>query len=538
MKNRLECVKSKLIDEFIKLKGNNLLKYENQKELVQKLVDNTYSKENASIKLELSNLIYISDDRKYCIDSNYNLILLTKEGIFTKKYSYILVDIFSSTPDFLNNILQQYSFQQQEKNEILQINHDYVIEHGKIIEIENQHKLEKAKEHRKNLFETYKDIAPTEHDVCHFLYSTYNKLFWEHFKIRALETNPIEFLNNTLDSYVRKNSGITFVKISQQKRFEDKYKQLTEKEFESLYVDIISKGFWIGKDGDKISRYQLDEENNAISVMEKNGIEAYQSDAATIEFAYIDLFESNAKARVLYEGKLEAIRPYIEEVVREIDKDLNGELDMLENDFFYDYIEKNKYAIQDINPEYIQKFVKINNYIKSKKKNIQEFFIFCKEATEKDDFDLNIALLKNQMNVYNQLQFHSMSMVTALLEKEMMIFYEIYETLDSLGIFNSNWENEVSSQLSHMNESMIRLEDAVREEFSNLRFSIDDMGERITDSLKNLTYVTGNSISKLTNTMNTRLKEINHSIDTNNLLTLINTYQVYKVNKNTKSLKQ
>ena len=36
--------------------------------------------------------------------------------------------------------------------------------------------------------------------------------------------------------------------------------------------------------------------------------------------------------------------------------------------------------------------------------------------------------------------------------------------------------------------------------------------------------------------LDNRLGEIDSSIKTNNLLTLINTYQTYKINKNTKSL--
>ena len=119
----------------------------------------------------------------------------------------------------------------------------------------------------------------------------------------------------------------------------------------------------------------------------------------------------------------------------------------------------------------------------------------------------------------------------------MILFYEIYETFDKIGIFNSNWENEVSNKLSVVNESISNLGDRLSLEFDSLRVSIDEVGTQINNSLKKLTYTNKTSIENLTARMDDRLNSINSSIDTNNLLTLINTYQVYKINKNTKSLK-
>ena len=59
------------------------------------------------------------------------------------------------------------------------------------------------------------------------------------------------------------------------------------------------------------------------------------------------------------------------------------------------------------------------------------------------------------------------------------------------------------------------------------------MGNKIVKSIEDLTFITSESIRMLDN----RLGEIDSSIKTNNLLTLINTYQTYKINKNTKGLR-
>jgi hypothetical protein len=64
-------------------------------------------------------------------------------------------------------------------------------------------------------------------------------------------------------------------------------------------------------------------------------------------------------------------------------------------------------------------------------------------------------------------------------------------------------------------------------------FEIREMSKSINESISDLSYVT----EKTSSSLEKRLKEVNSSIQTNNLLTLINTYQTYKVNKNTKSLR-
>jgi len=52
-----------------------------------------------------------------------------------------------------------------------------------------------------------------------------------------------------------------------------------------------------------------------------------------------------------------------------------------------------------------------------------------------------------------------------------------------------------------------------------------------------MSYVTQDGFSDLNNSLSRELQGINSSIDTNNLLTGIQTYQTYKINKNTKSLR-
>jgi hypothetical protein len=113
-------------------------------------------------------------------------------------------------------------------------------------------------------------------------------------------------------------------------------------------------------------------------------------------------------------------------------------------------------------------------------------------------------------------------MVVSLIEDDMITFYEIHDSFDKLNMFNSNWENEVAQKLSNIGEGL-----------DSLMYSVNRMAEDIIQEIGHLSYVTEESNRMLSN----QLQEIDSSIQVNNLFTGIQTYQMYKINKNTKSLR-
>ena len=62
------------------------------------------------------------------------------------------------------------------------------------------------------------------------------------------------------------------------------------------------------------------------------------------------------------------------------------------------------------------------------------------------------------------------------------------------------------------------------------------MENNIVNGLNQLSYVTQEGFSDLSDSISQELKSIGSSIDTNNLLTGIQTYQLYKINTQTKGL--
>ncbi len=214
-------------------------------------------------------------------------------------------------------------------------------------------------------------------------------------------------------------------------------------------------------------------------------------------------------------------------LLKYFDKDSNGIVDVLDGgDDFMKIVKKHQKKIIKEDKKHIQEFVKLSNYLNTKRENIQKIFNSFNDVSEISQLEKYSELLKDQIHVYELFLLHSLSMVTSLVEDDYITFYEIYECFDKLNIFNSNWENEVSDKLQDIGDGI-----------HNLIYSIEKMEKNIVSQISNLTYVTQKSFKKLNSSITRELNSVQSLIRFNNLVSVIQTYQMYKVNLNTKSLR-
>jgi len=206
-----------------------------------------------------------------------------------------------------------------------------------------------------------------------------------------------------------------------------------------------------------------------------------------------------------------------------LDENNDGVIDLEDSDIFNRMLNKNQIKIINIDKSFIQKFVKISLYLKTKKENIQKIYISLIESGDESKVEELLNILRNQRHTYNLLLFHSISMITSLVKNDLITFYEIFESFDKLGVFNSNWENEVSTKLKNIGVGI-----------NDLMYSIYDMENRLVESIENLTYITEDTFTNLNETIFSELEEVKSSISLNNLLTGIQTYQVYRISRDNK----
>jgi hypothetical protein len=242
------------------------------------------------------------------------------------------------------------------------------------------------------------------------------------------------------------------------------------------------------------------------------------------EFECIQNEEKKTKEKE--KQQLELLKKSKTSFLEEFDQDSNGVIDVIEgSDDFMILFKKHQKKVIEVDKQFIQNFVKVSNYLKTKKQNIQDVFSSIKKTENQTQLDDNVGILKNQIHTYELLLFHSLNMIISIVEDDLITFYEIYESFDKLNIFNSNWENEVSEQLKNLEVVL-----------SDLMYSINSMEKNIVNGLNELSYVTQEGFSELEQSVTKELQSIDSSIKFNNLLTGISVYQLYKINKQTKGL--
>ena len=127
---------------------------------------------------------------------------------------------------------------------------------------------------------------------------------------------------------------------------------------------------------------------------------------------------------------------------------------------------------------------------------------------------------------FSQVYYYTLCMITSMIEGDKITFMEIYLKFDKIGIFNSNWENKMLEGIS-----------SIGDKIDNLTKSVNRMNSSISSKLNSLYHLTESSFKSLQESVTSELKSIDSSVKFNTLLTGIQTYQMYKINKNTKSLR-
>ena len=193
---------------------------------------------------------------------------------------------------------------------------------------------------------------------------------------------------------------------------------------------------------------------------------------------------------------------------------------------FFELLKNKQSTIIKIDRNYIHQFIKISNYLVSKSNTLQSVFERIKSEENKRELDHLLSELEDLTNNYNLLLLHSVNMVVSLTTDDMITFYSIYEAFDKTTIFQSNWEKEIGNKL-----------EGIEKGIENVMKSIGKLENNLIQEISNLSYITEQSFNELQNSVIGELSGIHSSINFNNLLTGIQTYQTYRINNNTKSLR-
>ena len=218
---------------------------------------------------------------------------------------------------------------------------------------------------------------------------------------------------------------------------------------------------------------------------------------------------------------------------------------LFQSNIFSKYLE----VIEINNVKEIENLTRLNNFIINQEekysKDISLLFDKLNNSNlHQSEIDNLIQDKNNLISFYSS--FHIM--YQSLVSKKMGIYMKIYIELETMGIFNTFFEKNVMNNLNIMNEHLEKLGSTLKNVSSQLsqnnnylellnskmyqlNLRVDETNYNlmdISDSIQN-----GNELLKEGNDF---LNGINSGVGLNNLLTGIQTYQTYKINKQTKGL--
>ena len=142
-------------------------------------------------------------------------------------------------------------------------------------------------------------------------------------------------------------------------------------------------------------------------------------------------------------------------------------------------LQKHQNKIISIDRTYVQKFVKISIYLKTKKTNTQKIFKSIQKIQNSKELSYYEKILLKSVKTYNLILSLSINMIKYLIENDTVRFYEIYEMFDSINMFDSQHEKDISNKLSDINLSL-----------ENVMKEIKISSDKIVDSIQELNITT------------------------------------------------
>jgi hypothetical protein len=235
----------------------------------------------------------------------------------------------------------------------------------------------------------------------------------------------------------------------------------------------------------------------------------------------------------------------------------NNQPNLPDSDEIRNLILKNQKKISSVDKKYILEFLKLQKYLKNQKDLIYQSVELLKLLEDVSYMNTLIDVIKNQIGSYNVVYLNSVTLIVCLCENELVVFYELYETFDNLGVFKTNYEKEVldslnsiGSNINNLNKNIVHKLMIIEQQLKNISHGINELNstmqqniqainnleDSIVSSFKSLETSIGINFNQLSQNISGHLSKIESGIAYNNLISTVSAYQLYKLNKQTKPL--
>ncbi len=192
---------------------------------------------------------------------------------------------------------------------------------------------------------------------------------------------------------------------------------------------------------------------------------------------------------------------------------------------------------KEFQTNFIQDFIRTLNFIDENIKNSKNLNLrfqgrIERKTYESTEFIEQLNKLIESENIFittnSSILFGLVEMIRSIIYDDRVRFYQIYEKFDKMRIFNSQYQNDVLNSLNSINDNLVELNSNIE----TLTNTIDKLGKELISSIRELKF----EVSYLNDTISNQLQNISTKLDVNNLLNVVQTYQLWRINSNTKSI--
>lgn len=200
---------------------------------------------------------------------------------------------------------------------------------------------------------------------------------------------------------------------------------------------------------------------------------------------------------------------------------------------FYNQLNE-KYDLFDDKNKF-NKIIRFLEHIENKEKRYRELYIECTKNYTLNPKEIPIYNLKKEKNEID-ISYNLLSILTNDVNGDVVNFNKVYNNLEDAGLFmtvpekiNQQYLSEISSKLDNVIQGLKVLFQSLEETNRSLR----DIEQNTNEMSSNMYDVTNHLWD-----ISSNLKDVGSSINANNLLTGIQTFELYQINKNTKPNKK
>ena len=222
----------------------------------------------------------------------------------------------------------------------------------------------------------------------------------------------------------------------------------------------------------------------------------------------------------------------------EFDQNDNGKIDILEEKGFEDFLKRNQKAIVAVDRKLIQDFVKLSKFLRDKQANLVKVFSLIRDAKTNSSIKEFKETFEVQHYSYAVSLFEAYRMLLALIQDDMITFYEIHDEFESMRAFEAQWQKDLNtmrkdlSDIKELNEVTVKtllkisyqiftMERTMIKGFNMINSTLTEGFNALNDNLSAINQ----NIKIMNKSLTNELKGINNKLWWNNLFQTVQIYQ-------------